>query len=94
MAAQSTRNACERNGCTAPPRPPEITPSATYYIKGQNLKIVADLPVLIKTPVITEKNVGSYVGVELPDQAAILAKGATVARQTMVEGRVMLQAQF
>jgi Phosphate-selective porin O and P len=72
----------------------QVTPSATYYLKGQNLKVVADLPVLINTPVITEKNIGSYVGVELPDQTAVLAKGGTVGRQTVVEGRLMLQAAF
>lgn len=72
----------------------EITPSVTYYLKGQNLKLVGDLPLLINTPVLTEKNVGSYVGVELPDQTAILAKGGSVARQTVVEGRLMLQAAF
>ena len=72
----------------------EITPSAAYYIHGQRLKLVADLPVLVNAPVITEKNVGSYVGTELPDQASVLAKGGTVARQNVVEGRLMLQAAF
>ena len=72
----------------------EITPTATWYIKGQNLKIVADLPYLINTPVYTEKNIGSYVGVELPDETTVLAKGGTVGRQNVLEGRVMLQAGF
>ena len=72
----------------------EITPSATYFLKGNDLKLVADLPLLINTAVLTEKNVGSYVGVELPDQAALLSKGGTVGRQTVVEARLMLQAAF
>lgn len=72
----------------------EVTPTATWYIKGQNLKIVADLPYLINTPVYTEKNIGSYVGVELPDETTVLAKGGSVARQNVLEGRVMLQAGF
>ena len=72
----------------------EFTPSAAYYIHGQRLKLVADLPILVNTPVITEKNVGSYVGTELPDQTSVLAKGGTVGRQTVVEGRLMLQAAF
>jgi phosphate-selective porin O/P len=72
----------------------EITPSATWYIKGQNLKLVGDLPILINTPVFTEKNVGSYVGVELPDETTVLAKGGTVGRQNVLEARLMLQAAF
>jgi hypothetical protein len=72
----------------------EVTPMAAYYINGQRLKLVADLPVLINTPVLTEKNIGSYVGTELPDQTSVLAKGGTVARQTVVEARMMLQAAF
>ena len=39
-------------------------------------------------------NVGSYLGMELPDQTTVLAKGGTVARQNVVEGRLMLQAAF
>jgi hypothetical protein len=73
----------------------ELTPSLTYHFTGQRLKLVADLPLLIDTPVFTEKGVGSYVGVELPDQAAVLAKGGnSVGRQTVVEARLMLQAAF
>lgn len=72
----------------------EITPSATCYLEGKRLKLVADLPILINTPVITEKNVGSYLGVELPDQVSVLAKGGSVGRQTVVEARLMLQAAF
>jgi hypothetical protein len=71
----------------------EITPTATWYIKDQQLKVVADLPVLINTPVFTEKGLGNYVGVEQPDQTTVIAKGG-VARQTVLEGRVMLQAGF
>lgn len=71
----------------------ELTPSATWYIRGQELKVVADLPVLINTPVFIEKGLGGYVGVEQPDQTSVIAKGS-VARQTVVEGRLMLQASF
>jgi hypothetical protein len=72
----------------------ELTPSLTWFIYGQNLKLIADLPILIDDPVFTEKNVGAYVGTELPDETSVLASGGTVARQTIVEGRLMLQAQF
>jgi len=71
----------------------EITPTASWYINGQKLKIVADMPILINTLVFTEKGLGSYVGIEQPDQTTVIAKGA-VARQTVVEGRLMLQAAF
>lgn len=73
----------------------EITPSAAWYISGQNLKLVADLPILVQVPVFTEKNVGSYVSTELPDQAAILKTAAnSVGRQNVVEARLMFQAAF
>jgi hypothetical protein len=71
----------------------EITPAVTWYINGQKLKVVADMPVLIQTPVFTEKGLGSYVGYEQPDQTTVIAKGG-VNRQTIVEGRLMLQAGF
>lgn len=71
----------------------EVTPSVTWYLRGQQLKIVGDLPILINTPVFTEKGLGNYVGVEQPDQTTVIAKGA-VGRQTVVEGRLMLQAAF
>jgi len=72
----------------------EVTPSATWFIKGQNLKLIADLPILIHDPVFTEKGVGSYVGSELPDETTVLGIGGTVARQDVIEARLMLQAQF
>ncbi len=77
----------------------ELTPSATWFIKGQRLKLLADLPVIIHDPVFTETNVGSYAATDLPDQATVLATagvptGNTVARQTVFEARLALQAQF
>lgn len=71
----------------------EVTPTATWYINGQKLKVVADMPLLINTPVFIEKGLGGYVGVEQPDQTSVIAKGS-VNRQTVVEGRLMLQAGF
>ena len=40
----------------------EITPGFTYYILGNQLKAILDLPLLINTPVFTEPKVGQYVG--------------------------------
>jgi len=41
----------------------------------------------------TEKGLGNYVGIEQPDQTTVIAKGG-VSRQTVIEGRLMLQAGF
>jgi hypothetical protein len=77
----------------------EVTTSATWFIKGQRLKLLADLPIIIHDPVFTENGVGSYAASDLPDQATVLATagvptGNTVARQNVFEARLMLQAQF
>ncbi|MBS2025608.1 MAG: hypothetical protein JST92_24685 [Deltaproteobacteria bacterium] len=72
----------------------EFTPGATWFLKGERLKIVAELPILFQAPVFTEKNVGAYVGTELPGETSVLANGGTSTRQNIVEGRLMLQAQF
>lgn len=72
----------------------EFTPSLAYRFAGDHLKLVADLPVLLQAPVFTEPNVGAYVGTDLPDQSTVLASGGQVARQNVVEGRLLLQARF
>jgi len=77
----------------------EITPGATYYILGNQLKVVADVPLLINAPVFTEPGVGQYVGTELQDQATVLAPkpvgpGGSVIRQFVPQARLMLQGQF
>jgi hypothetical protein len=77
----------------------EITTSATWFIRGQRFKLVADLPIILHDPVFTEANVGSYAATDLPDQATVLATAGvpnanTVARQNVFEARLMLQAQF
>ncbi len=72
----------------------EVTPSLTYSFKGFNAKIVADLPILINTPVIFEEGVGSYLLMEQPDQTSLLKKNAPISRQNVVEARMMVQATF
>ncbi len=74
----------------------EVTPGATYYILGNQLKVVADLPLLINAPVFTEPHVGQYVGTELQDQATVLATatGGSVVRQFVPQARLLLQGQF
>jgi hypothetical protein len=79
----------------------ELTPSLTYFFKERWLKVIVDLPVLIGAPVVMENNVGAYVLTEQPDQASLLkatppavSAPGTVSRQTVVEGRLLLQASF
>ena len=72
----------------------EVTPAVTYYIHGHQMKVVADLPVLINVPLFNETGVGTYVGTELPAEAAVLARGGNVTRRTVVEGRLMFQVLF
>jgi hypothetical protein len=72
----------------------EIEPAVTWYIVGQKLKVIVDAPILINVPVFTEPNVGAYVGTQLPDQANLLGKGGSVARQTVPQAELMFQGQF
>lgn len=71
----------------------EITPALGLRM-GDNMRLVADLPIWLNTPVIIEEGVGAYVAVEQPDQTALLAEEARVDSQTVFEGRLMFQAQF
>ena len=75
----------------------EATAALTWVINPE-LKLIAEGQDLIDTPVFTEKDgptgVGSYVGTELPDETTILGKTGTVGRQNVLQGQVMLQAQF
>ena len=73
----------------------EIAPSITWFINGHNLKLVADLPIQIDAPVVTEKNIGNYNLINQPDQTSYLATGVgTLSRQFIVQGRLGLQYQF
>jgi hypothetical protein len=71
----------------------EITPTVGLRI-GQNMRLVADLPVLLDTPVVLEDQIGSYIATDMPDQTSLLTRGATVSNQNVVQGRLMFQAQF
>ncbi len=72
----------------------EVAPSVSYYLFGDNVKLIADLPVLLNAPVVTEDKVGAYVVTDIPDQTSLLAKNGTIAPQTVVQGRLLFQAQF
>jgi hypothetical protein len=74
----------------------EAVPAITYYLRGHDIKIVADAPILINVPVFNERNVGSYVSTEQTDQSSVVASSAKgyVNRQTVPQGRLMFQLAF
>ena len=68
----------------------EVTPALTYKLKGDNVKLIVDMPMLINVPVATESGVGSYVLSEQPDQIT----SGSVGRQKVVQLRTILQVLF
>ncbi|MNK96883.1 hypothetical protein D3C87_1171930 [compost metagenome] len=73
----------------------EIAPSITWFINGHNLKLVADLPIQIDAPVVTETKIGNYNLINQPDQTSYLTTGVgSLSRQFIVQGRLGLQYQF
>lgn len=74
----------------------EVAPAVTYYMRGHDIKIVLDAPVLINVPVFVERNVGTYVSTGQPDQATVVnpvTKGFA-ERQTIPQARLMFQLAF
>ncbi len=74
----------------------ELTLGATYYFKGERLKIGVDLPVLFAVPVATEPGIGAYLLTEQPDQVSVIAAPTfgKIERQTVIEARMQLQFAF
>ncbi|MDB5098994.1 MAG: hypothetical protein JWM80_3415 [Cyanobacteria bacterium RYN_339] len=73
----------------------EITPAFTWFLDGERLKLVFDLPVLLNAPIVTEKGIGSYNLVNQPDQTGLLTNPAnTSSRQLVVQLRGGLQCAF
>jgi hypothetical protein len=78
----------------------EVTPSITYR-HSPNLRLVADMPILINAPVISERNIGTYVLTDHPDQASLLKVPAgateapgTASRMSVIQARLMFQGSF
>ena len=71
----------------------EITPSLTWHVKGDNLKIVADLSIYPNCPTFLDPTLGMYA---FPDPTA--TNEDTVAggthRSTVSEARMMFQFMF
>lgn len=73
----------------------EVVPAVTYYLKGKWAKLVLDVPVLIGVPVSQEQRIGAYVLTEQQSQTSVVATaGNRIERQTVVQGRLMLQVSF
>jgi hypothetical protein len=72
----------------------EVTLSATYFIKGDRLKLIADLPILVQAPVMNDPVSGAYVLTQQPDQVSYLASGGKIYRQNIFQGRIQLQYAF
>lgn len=74
----------------------EVAPAVSYYFRGHDMKLVADFPILVNVPVFVEKNVGTYVSTEQPDQASVTATAAKgyAERQLVPEARLMFQLAF
>ena len=95
MLLPDTKFAYQGQGVTGSALIHEITPAISYYLYGHMLKLVADLPIQLQSPVFVEPKVGSYVAMQLPNQATVLGiPGGTVSRETVVMARLMLEAQF
>jgi hypothetical protein len=84
----------------------ELTPSLTWFLKGEQLKLTLDFPVYLNMAVAQELNpspssgnpsgVGAYVLLpQQPGQTSLLkTAGNTIVRQTVVEARLGLQYLF
>ncbi|MHB2025990.1 MAG: porin [Elusimicrobiota bacterium] len=76
----------------------EITPSATWYVKGQNFKLVAEAPVYFNMPVFNNTGpggIGSYVMADMPNEASAgNGAGNTTTRAVVPELRIMAQFLF
>jgi hypothetical protein len=73
----------------------ELTPALTWFLDGDRLKLVFDLPVQLGAPVVTEKGIGSYSLIDQPDQTGLATNPANpLARQLVVQLRGGLQYAF
>jgi hypothetical protein len=73
----------------------EIAPALTFYLKGHDMKIVMDAPILINAPVAIENGIGAYVLTEQPNQVTYTAPtSGRYSRQTVTQARLMFQIAF
>lgn len=82
----------------------EITPSISYHFHGQNMKIVAALPIFVNAPLWIDQTDGAYVFTDptpsgattlSTDEGSVLETAGNITeRRTIPEGRLMFQFQF
>lgn len=75
----------------------QLDPSATWYAKGQNVKIIFDAPIFLNMPVITEPFTGSYVLSDFPisiNASNLVNTPWMLSRRTVTEARLMFQFMF
>jgi hypothetical protein len=72
----------------------EITLGATYFLKGDRLKLIVDMPILIQVPVINDPVSGAYVLTQQQGQVSYIATGGKIDRQNVIQGRLELQYAF
>lgn len=73
----------------------EIAPAITWRINGDNLKLIADLPIQLDTPVVFENGLGHYNLINQDVSKNIAAGKYSLWNQAVyVQGRLGLQYQF
>ena len=73
----------------------EITPAFTYFLNGDKLKLIFDMPILLNAPIVTEAGIGNYNMVNQADATSYLnTAGSTISRQLVVQLRGGLQYTF
>ncbi len=72
----------------------EITPSLSYFVMGDKLKLTVDMPFYIDAPVVYETGLGSYNLINQPDQTSYVASGGSIERQFVYQLRGSVQYSF
>lgn len=73
----------------------ELTPAFTYFLNGERLKLMIDMPILFNAPIVTESGIGNYNLVNQPDATSYLnAPANTLARQLVFQLRGGVQYSF
>ncbi|MDE2291685.1 MAG: hypothetical protein KGL53_06350 [Elusimicrobia bacterium] len=72
----------------------ELTPALAWHVRGNNLKVVADLPLYFDCPTFLDPSLGVYA---FPDPTAVdevTVSGGATQRHTVAEARLLFQFLF
>lgn len=72
----------------------EITPSLSYFVMGDKLKLTVDMPIYLDAPIVYENGLGSYNLINQPDQASYLTTVGSIERQFVYQLRGTVQYSF